>query len=156
MIEITIPGWKALRLEHLVLDLNGTLACDGRLLPGVRERLIELAKRLHIRVLTADTFGRAQGELTGLPCELTILPAERQDVAKRDIVRRLGPEQTVAIGNGRNDRLMLQEAVLGLTVLQQEGAAAETLQAAGIVLPDINAALDLLARPLRLTATLRA
>jgi len=114
-----------------------------------------LAKRLHIHVLTADTFGRVRQELAGLPCELAILPAGRQDLAKRDIVRRLGPEQVIGIGNGRNDRLMLQEAALGVAVLQQEGAAAETLQAADIVITDINAALDLLAHPLRLTATLR-
>lgn len=40
MIEIEIPGGETLRLEHLVLDFSGTLARDGRLLPGVRERLL--------------------------------------------------------------------------------------------------------------------
>ena len=28
MIEISIPGFGTLRLEHMVLDYNGTLACD--------------------------------------------------------------------------------------------------------------------------------
>ena len=37
MIEIDVPGFGALRLEHLVLDYNGTLACDGMLLEGVHE-----------------------------------------------------------------------------------------------------------------------
>ncbi len=35
MLTIEIPGLQALHLEHLVLDLNGTLACDGMLLDGV-------------------------------------------------------------------------------------------------------------------------
>ena len=34
-----IPGSPPLRIRHLVLDLNGTLALDGRLLPGVAEAL---------------------------------------------------------------------------------------------------------------------
>jgi hypothetical protein len=29
MIEIDIPGYKKLQLKNLVLDYNGTLACDG-------------------------------------------------------------------------------------------------------------------------------
>jgi soluble P-type ATPase len=156
MIEIAIPGWKELHLQYLVLDLNGTLSCDGQLLGGARERLIALAARLRIHVLTADTFGQAQGELAGLPCEVTILPQGRGDLAKREFVRQLGPEQVVAIGNGRNDRLMLEEAVLGMAVVLREGAAAETLRAADIVLSNIDDALDLLAHPLRLVATLRS
>ena len=39
MIAHKIPGFGALRLEHLVLDYNGTLALDGRLLRGVGPRL---------------------------------------------------------------------------------------------------------------------
>jgi hypothetical protein len=39
MLEINIPGFKDQCLSHLVLDYNGTLACDGRPLAGVRERL---------------------------------------------------------------------------------------------------------------------
>jgi len=155
MIEIDIPGWKQLRLEFLVLDLNGTLALDGKLLAGVGERLGMLAGQLQVSIVTADTFGRAREELKGLDCKLTILPSTGQDVAKRDAVRRLGPERTAAIGNGRNDRLMLEEAALGMAVVLCEGAAAETLRLADVVCGDINDALDLLLHPLRLTATLR-
>jgi len=38
MLTIEIPGVRTLRIEHLVLDNNGTLACDGRLVKGVRGR----------------------------------------------------------------------------------------------------------------------
>ncbi|HZK13262.1 MAG TPA: hypothetical protein VFC55_01990 [Desulfobaccales bacterium] len=31
MISINIPGFKELRLSHLVLDYNGTIAAQGRL-----------------------------------------------------------------------------------------------------------------------------
>jgi soluble P-type ATPase len=156
MIEIDIPGRKPLRLEHLVLDFNGTMACDGALCAGVAARLTSLAEKIQIHVLTADTFGSVRRELAGLPCEISVLPAGRQDRSKRDAVRRLGSRTVACIGNGRNDRLMLREAALSLVVILQEGAAVETLQAADIVLADITAALDLLDNPLRLAATLRS
>jgi soluble P-type ATPase len=62
----------------------------------------------------------------------------------------------VCVGNGRNDRLMLQVAGLGIVVVQAEGAAVQTALAADILSPDILTALDLLIHPLRLVATLRS
>ena len=156
MLEIDIPGYRALRLQHLVLDYNGTLACDGTLLDGVRDRLHILAGTLHIHILTADTFGKARAQLVGVPCELSILPGEDQAQRKLEYVQRLGPETTVCVGNGRNDRLMLQEAGLGIAVVQTEGAAVQTVLAAHVLSPDILTALDLLTHPLRLVATLRS
>jgi P-type E1-E2 ATPase len=156
MLEIDIPGYRTLRLEHLVLDYNGTLACDGELLDGVRERLAALSDRLQIHVLTGDTFGKARAGLIGIRCELSVLPVEGQDQLKREYVRRLGPDATVCVGNGRNDRLMLAEAGLGIAVVQAEGAAGQAVLAAAVLAPDILAALDLLIHPLRLVATLRS
>jgi soluble P-type ATPase len=156
MLELDIPGYRRLRLEHLVLDYNGTLACDGELLDGVGERLRTLSGTLQIHVLTGDTFGKARAGLSDIPCELLILPAEGQDRLKCDYVRRLGPDATVCVGNGRNDRLMLREAGLGIAVMQAEGAAVETMHAAAVLVTDIAAALDLLTHPLRLVATLRS
>jgi len=151
-----IPGFKALRLEHLVLDFNGTLACDGKLLPEVAERLNHLASLLTVHVVTADTFGRVSDELEGVACRISVLGKEDQDRAKKDYVTRLGSEKTAAVGNGRNDRLMLEAASLGIAVILQEGACAQTLTAADVVCTDILTALDLFTHPLRLTATLRS
>jgi soluble P-type ATPase len=156
MLEIEIPGYGTLHLEHLVLDYNGTLACDGELLAGVRERLEALSGRLHIHILTADTFGKARAQLVGMPCDLSILSVDEQDSRKRDYVQALGAKAAVCIGNGRNDRLMLQEAGLGIAVVQGEGAAVQTALAADVLAPDILIALDLLIHPLRLVATLRS
>jgi hypothetical protein len=46
-------------------------------------------------------------------------------------------------------------ASIGVAVLGREGAAAETLAAAHIVVPDVLSGLELLTQPLRLVATLR-
>jgi soluble P-type ATPase len=156
MVEIDIPGFGELRLEHLVFDYNGTLAVDGRLLPGVQERLNELAERLNIHVVTADTFGRVTSGLEDVHCAITILSTDNQAEEKRDVVRKLGSFQVAAIGNGRNDRFMLQESVLGIALIQTEGASAQALRAADIVCTSIGDALSLLRKPLRLVATLRS
>ena len=155
MIEITVPDFGSLVVEHLVLDFNGTLAEDGILLPGVREALIGLSRRLKIHVVTGDTFGQAKRELGGIPCELVILESAGQAHAKAQYVERLNPDRTACIGNGRNDRLMLAKAALGVVVVQREGAAAESLMAAQVVCRSIVEALELLTEPLRLVATLR-
>lgn len=155
MLTINIPGFKILALKHLVLDFNGTLACGGEVLPGVAERLAALAGRLAIHVVTGNTFGNAASALEGWPCQLEMLPGEGLSEAKRDYVERLGAEKVAAVGNGRNDRLMLGVAALGIAVVQGEGAAAETLASAHLVVPGIAEALDLLLFPKRLVATLR-
>jgi len=156
MLKVEIPGYDVLRIEHLVLDYNGTLACDGVLIEGVADRLRRLATNISLHVVTADTFGKANAALAGLPCVLSILGADHQDSAKLAYVERLGCERTVCIGNGRNDRSMLKAAALGIAVVQTEGAAAETVAAADVISPGILAALDLLDHPLRLVATLRS
>ena len=156
MLEIIIPGYQTLSLQHLVMDYNGTLAVGGALLDGVRPRLLDLAKHLELHVVTADTFGMARNQLEGLPSELAILPVADQANAKLAYIQRLGIDQVAAIGNGRNDSLMLQAAALGIAVIQGEGAARETCLAADVLVPDILAALDLLLFTKRLIATLRA
>jgi len=155
-MELAIPGFGTLALEHLVLDYNGTLAVDGRLLPGVKMRLERLAHSIGIHVVTADTFGKARSGLRGVNCRLEILRGAGEDRAKAAYVRRLGPSRVACIGNGRNDRLMLRLAAVGIAVLQAEGASAEALAAADLVVPDATDALDLFLHPRRLLASLRS
>ncbi|MDY6905867.1 MAG: ATPase P [Thermodesulfobacteriota bacterium] len=155
MLEIRIPGYGKLSLVHLVMDYNGTMACDGRLIDGVANQLKALSD-LNIHVLTADTFGKARAELAGTPVKLSILPEAEQDKGKLDYIEKLGADKTVAIGNGRNDRLMLAGAALGIALIQEEGACVATVTSADMVCPDILSALALLTTPKRLVAGLRS
>jgi len=156
MIDIDIPDFGAFALRHLVLDYNGTLALDGHLLPGVREVLGALAPLLEIHVITADTFGLAGKYLAGLPAHLTILPGGALADAKLNFIHQLGAESAVAIGNGRNDRKMLQAAAIGIALIQKEGGAVQAMQHADLISPHILEALELLRYPKRLVATLRS
>lgn len=155
MIEVNIPGYRKFQLEHLVLDYNGTIAFDGALIDGVKECLAELSQMLTVHVITADTFGSVKQALEDIDCKLAVIPLDHQDMAKLEYVKTLGREQTVSMGNGVNDRLMLKASALGVAVIQREGAASETLASADVVCTDILSALSLLIQPLRLTATLR-
>ncbi len=151
-LTVDIPGWGVRTFTHLLLDFTGTLSCDGSLLPGVAERVRQLAHFVHITVLTADTFGTARSALASLPVTVQVI-ATGEDKAR--FLAQLGAASVVAIGNGVNDEAMLRQAALGIASIGPEGAAGRLLAVADIVVRDIVDALDLLLHPLRLKATLR-
>jgi len=74
MLQVDIPGRGTLNLAHLVLDLvldlNGTIALDGEVLPGVAGRLATLAESLTIHLVTADTHGKAAATASHLGVQL--------------------------------------------------------------------------------------
>jgi soluble P-type ATPase len=158
-MELEIPGRGQYTVSHLVLDVNGTVAAGGELIVGVSEQLLALRQvGWQIHWITADTRGR-QGFLDrqlGWPAvRLEVGAGLRETTQKAAFVRKLGSETVVAIGNGANDAEMLREAAVGIAVLGPEGLALEALLAADLLAPDIHAALQLLADPHRLIATLR-
>jgi P-type E1-E2 ATPase len=156
MIAIDIPGRGSYGVVRLVVDVNGTLAEDGELIPGVKERLARLQRDVEILMITADTHGQQQAIDRQLDLE-AIRTEEGKPEAwqKAEVVRRLGSDGTVAIGNGANDVQMLKEAALGIAVVGPEGASADLLGSADVVTNSILDALDLLIIPRRLVATLR-
>ena len=155
MLEIVVPGGMTLRIKHLILDYNGTLAKDGELLPGVEDRLQELGRHLKVHVITADTHGSVSTQLHHLSCDIKIIGAENQDLLKQEYLQNVGSENAVAVGNGRNDVLMLQDALLGICLVQAEGASGAAIRVADIICTDILDVLDLFLKPSRLKATLR-
>lgn len=155
MIELTVPGRGVLELEHLVTDVNGTLAIDGQLIEGVAKRMTALRDRLTVHMLTADTHGRQAVIDQQLALTAVRIEPGAEATQKADYVRKLGGDKVVAIGQGANDAEMLEVAALGICVMSQEGAATETLLAADIVVPNILAAFELLEKPLRIVASLR-
>lgn len=155
MLKIDIHGCESLCLSHLVLDYNGTIAVDGKIISGVGERLDLLSEHLCVHVVTADTFGSVQSELSDITCQVYIIPRENQAQAKADYVGKLGCDRAVCIGNGRNDVLMLEISALAIAVIQSEGSSIQSVLAADIVTTSVLDALDLLIHPLRLAATLR-
>lgn len=155
MLDIEIPGRGTLQVSYVLSDYNGTLACDGQLISELAPLLERLGRVVDVYVITADTFGDASRNLQDLPVKLSILAPGDQDRAKAAYLTDLGAGQTVALGNGRNDRLMLKDAALGIAIMETEGCCVETLQAADIVCRSPIDAVNLLLNPKRLIATLR-
>ena len=156
MIEIDIPGWKSLRLTDLVLDVNGTLTCDGEILDGVSERLALLREDLRLSLLSADTLGR----LDQIAAELNVAGTrldrgESESEQKARFVEALGAAGVVAVGNGANDVGMLRTAGLSIAVLGSEGLSVGLIGVADILAASILDALDMLLTPKRIVATLR-
>lgn len=147
-----IPGDESFVLDHLLLDVNGTLTDSGKLITGVSERLRRLAKDLEVHLLSADTFGT----LDAIAEQLQIEGRRAETGAdKRALVEELGPERCAAIGNGRNDAEMLTEVRLGICVLGPEGTYRAAIDAADVACGSIRSALDMLLNPRVLAATLR-
>jgi soluble P-type ATPase len=155
MIELNIPGRKSLQLEHLVCDVNGTLATDGQLIEGLVRLLSSLRDRLTLHLLTADTHGRQEIIDHQLNLHAVHIQPGDEAVQKANYIRELGADQVVAIGQGANDADMLKTAGLGICVLSVEGTAVETLLSADLVASNIFEALHLLENPIRIVASLR-
>jgi len=155
MIKFTIPGQGNYEIEHLVMDVNGTLAIDGQLMEGVPGKIKTLRTQLTIHLLTADTHGKqaAIDQQLGLTA-VRIMPGE-EPLQKANYVRSLGSEKVIAIGQGANDAEMLKIARLSICVMSVEGVAKDTLLAADLIAPDILSALELFEKPLRIVASLR-
>jgi len=137
------------------MDVNGTLAIDGRLMAGVAEKISSLRDQLTIHLLTADTHGRQTiiDRQLGLTA-IRIRPGA-ESRQKAEYIRRLGSERVAAIGQGANDAEMLAVARLGICVMSLEGAAKETLLASDLIAPTILSALELFEKPMRIVASLR-
>lgn len=155
MISIDIPGFGTLNLEYAVMDVNGTLTVDGKLIQGVPDAFQELGKKLTLYLLTADTLGKQAGINQILNTTAALVSKGDEVRQKAAFIRELGAAKVAAIGQGANDAGMLQEASLGICVLSPEGTARESLLQADIVVPDILSAFELLQNPLRLKASLR-
>jgi len=155
VIEITIPGRGNYIIRNLILDLNGTIAVDGNIIGGVKEKLAMLSQKLDIFLVTADTNKNAERLVKDLPVKLYKIKEAKEDDQKLRVVLKKGKNNTVSIGNGCNDVSMLKESAIGICMVGGEGASAEAMMASDLVVVTINDALDLLLKPHRLEATLR-
>ena len=154
MLNIQIPGREAFTISHLILDYNGTIAEDGEIIPGIKERLEKLCADLQICVITADTHGTAAKKCQGLPLDVLTFPTTEVGKIKAEEARkRTGG--VACIGNGFNDIQMSDASDLSICVMGKEGCCSALMAHTDIPVTSIHDALDLLLIPGRLRATLR-
>ncbi len=155
MISVSIPGWGDLVIEYLVIDFNGTCAFDGKLKEGVKEMLEKVSRYIKVFIITADSYDNVDNETNIIGFKVLNVKKENSGNEKAKIVKELGPEKVVAIGNGANDALMLREAALGIGVIGEEGCANALIKEADLMVKSIIDAFNIILHPERIVATLR-
>jgi len=155
LIKTDIPGRGNMEIENILLDLNGTIATDGKIPLDVREKINLLSEKVTIYILTADTQGTAEEEVRGMNADMIKIAEEDSKNRKFEFLKSFDFEKTVAIGNGNNDHLILKEAALGIAVLGDEGISASAMKNADVIVKNISDSLDLFLKLKRLIATLR-
>ncbi len=154
MITIQRPGKELLEIEFILVDFEGTLASDGRVHPKAKDKINLLSKRTKIYILVKGEKERVEETLRKVKAESIHFAEGEASQQKSDFLRRLGASKTVAIGNGIDDALMMEEAGIGICVISKEGTSTEAMTKADVVVMNIIDALDLLLKPLRQKATL--
>jgi soluble P-type ATPase len=157
-IVIDIPQFGRREIHALVSDFTGTLTRKGKLVAGVKGRLVRLLELVDVHIVTSDVFGTAKEQLAGI---LTphIIRGKRHDLEKERYLRRIGPRHVAALGNGNNDWRLLRKVKnaggLSLAVENGEGCAVAALLQAHLLIFGAANALDLLLEPKSCLATLR-
>lgn len=155
MLYYAIPGKEDVEIANIVLDYNGTLAVDGQLIEGVKERLNRLADFAQIYILSADTYGTLKAQCLDIRAQVLSFPGENAGASKRRILENLGGGKSLCIGNGFNDIPMFEVAALSIALIGDEGTSGQLLAKADILCRDILSGLDMLLHPQRIKATLR-
>ena len=155
MITVPIPGWGELSIEYLMVDFNGTLALDGKLKKEVKDVIEKISRYVKVFVITADSYDSVDAELGTSSVTFIKVNKNGSGEEKAKVVRELGPEKIVTIGNGANDALMFRESALGIAVVGEEGCSAALIKEADVVVNDVMTAFGLIVHPERLVATLR-
>lgn len=156
IVEINIPGRGIMKIKNLLLDYNGTIACDGKVIPSVKEKIEAINKKgIRVHIVTADTHGTVRNQCVNMAIEIQIFDNSNAAENKREIVEKLGAEYCICIGNGFNDGQMFEACNISIIVIGVEGCSAKSLMKADIVCKNIEEAFDLILKPSRIIATLR-
>ncbi len=154
MISIQRPGMESLDIYFVLIDFEGTLAMDGRVHPKAKDKVNLLSKRATITILTKSNREKVVETLRKMKAEILYVTEGDSSQQKLNVLQRLGPHQTAVIGNGLDDVRIMEQAGLGMCVIGKEGASAEAMAKADLVVTHVLDALDFLLKPLRQRAIL--
>lgn len=140
-------------LDTIVIDLNGTLSVKGKIPYGVWWRIRRL-RRMGFEILLLTGNQRHNAAFIAHHLGMTFVEAHNAK-EKGKAMRHLPSKNIVAIGNARIDIETFKNAKISIATLQDEGIHPEILKYVDILVPSINAALDVLIDPDTFAATMK-
>ena len=152
-----IPNYGKIHIKNILFDVNGTIQFDGRIPTKVKKRIKRLKNYYNIFLISADTRGNLNQIALNLGVKsIKISPSELLEAeTKNNELIKLGREETVAIGNGNNDFMMLKNAILSIAILGKEGLSSNTLMNSELVFSNCIDAINFLMDEKKVIATLR-
>ena len=75
MVRIEIPGIDTIKVNNLVLDFNGTIATDGVIDRGIKDKIEELSQKIKVYILSADTRGNLEEITKEMGAEVVTIPS---------------------------------------------------------------------------------
>lgn len=152
-----IPNYGKIHIKNILFDVNGTIQFDGRIPTKVKKRIKSLKNYYNLFLISADTRGNLDQIALNLGVKsIKISPSELLEAeTKNNELIKLGREETVAIGNGNNDSMMLKNAILGIAILGKEGLSSDTLMNSNLVFSNCIDAINFLMDEKKVIATLR-
>ncbi|MBD3342089.1 MAG: HAD family hydrolase [Candidatus Lokiarchaeota archaeon] len=157
MRKINIPNLGDITIKNIIFDINGTLQFKGKIDANLVLRFQDLKKYYNIYLVSSDTRGNLREIAKKLEVDFIKINASSINDAESKLAEldRLGPEITVAVGNGNNDVMMLKNAVIGICIMGAEGASSKCLLNSDVVFHDPISAIDFLLDEKMMIATLR-
>lgn len=154
-ILLKIPQLKTINVKNIVFDYNGTIATSGQVSPEIFDQIIALTETFNVFIVTADTFDTVRKRFDATPVEVYIIDHDNGTDDKAKFIKTIGAEQTIALGNGNNDRQMLKESAIGISVLGDEGLSVKSFNASDLIVKNILDFFEMIEEPKKLIATLR-
>lgn len=155
-MKISIAGFGEFDINYLIFDLNGTLAIDGEIPSLVQEEIKTLKKDFEIVIVSRDIHGNVSELAKSLGVQHRRISGESSaSEQKANIVKQIGGQKVISIGNGNSDRGMFAESAISIAVAGPEGASFNCIKEADIVVKDIYDALECIKKPIRIIATLQ-
>ncbi|TFF92950.1 MAG: HAD family hydrolase [Promethearchaeota archaeon] len=158
MKKINIPNYGEILIKNIIFDINGTIQFQGRISDEIVKKFQEIKQIYNIYLISADTRGNLKelAEKLGVKY-IKINPIDVSEAeAKNQELEKLGKNETIAIGNGNNDSLMLKNALFGILLIGGEGATTKSLLNSDVIFTDPIDIIDFLKDEKAIIGTLRS
>ncbi|MFO7795861.1 MAG: HAD family hydrolase [Promethearchaeati archaeon] len=158
MKKINIPHYGEILIKNIIFDINGTIQFQGKISDEIVKKFQEIKEIYNLYLISADTRGNLKelAEKLGVKY-IKINPTDVSEAeAKNQELEKLGKNETIAIGNGNNDSLMLKNALFGILLIGREGATTKSLLNSDVIFTDPMDIIDFLKDEKAIIGTLRS